>query len=195
MGTFIVASAAHIAGFTPTILHLVLGGVLAFLPDFDLIVPILRKRYENIPKHHTTLMHRPIVLLPLASTAAFFIGGPFWALVAFICITWHYVHDTKGFGGGGLQWFWPYSKKEWSLSGPERPAKQIPFRVWLRDNWMHPSELSVREVAIGSLALSVACAQWGFLAMCAAFFFSWMGVLGIWTSSRKLRPRTRHSKE
>jgi hypothetical protein len=137
-----------------------MGGVLALLPDFDLVWPIVRQLLtgQNIAgNHHETLMHRPIALVPAATVIAYLIGGPYWALTACACVLWHYVHDTKGMGGGGVAWLWPYSGDYWSPAGfaKSTPA-DVEHDAWIEKHWMRLSATSARELGVGLIALVAA---------------------------------------
>lgn len=158
IGVLIVAVMSLAFGVKTSIWQLTLGGVLALLPDFDLILPLLRRRYEGLGEHHTSLMHRPFFLLPVSVAVAWYLGGPFWASVTFLCVLWHFVHDTKGFGDGGLEWFWPFSKKEWFLFGSEDPVPKPPTVEWLSTLWLVPSYRSIAEMVLGAIALWIGIA-------------------------------------
>lgn len=131
------------------------GALLALLPDVDLIWPILSGNHKAETAHHTSLMHRPIVLLPVATATAWYLGGWFWATVTFICVFYHFLHDTKNFCDSGLEWFWPFSEKEWYFFGSEKPLPKLGVQEWIEDRWLRPSSRSVGEIGAGSLALAV----------------------------------------
>ena len=137
-----------------------LGSVLALLPDLDIAYPLLKGKHDDLHEHHTMLMHRPLLVLPAVTGLAwlvsdFLIGHHLWTVVAFTCIAWHFVHDTYGFGGAGLEWFWPLSKREWSPFGQPTANLHVTLAEWL-PSWYKPSPLSFREIVIGSAALSLA---------------------------------------
>lgn len=164
--------------------YLLVGGTLALLPDFDIVLPIIEG--ENIKSdHHQTLAHRPIVLLPLVTTIGFLIGGWFWAVTAAVCVFWHYVHDTKGFGGAGISWFWPCSQKYWSpLYGAEEPQTPLGHHAMLRELWLRPSSFALCEIAIGliSLAIALHLASVSVLASGALLFLILLGIALVWIS-------------
>lgn len=187
VGTLIVTGIATWWGFTPAFSHLVLGGVLAFLPDFDLIIPILMRRYARIPQHHTTIMHRPLFLIPTSAAAAWILGGPFWTLVAISAVTWHFLHDSKELGGGGIQWAYPFSQRDWGLLGAHRPLVQMPFTKWIDSKWLHPRAMSVREIFVGIVCLAVSVWNaWGMTAALSTALLFTIGTFAMWGLRRTM---------
>lgn len=138
------------------------GGALALLPDFDVLLPIILKGSPTKEEHHhETIMHRPAFLLPVAAMTGYLIGGNFWAITTVACVFWHFLHDSPEFGGGGIAWFWPVSKKYWSIIGPFEPLPRTSNREethysWLEEKWLRPTKTSAREVGIGTVALAMA---------------------------------------
>jgi hypothetical protein len=138
--------------FIPTQLqwwYLLVGGILALLPDFDIILPILRES-NKISGHHTTILHRPLFMILLATLVFWFIGGWYWGILAFVCVLWHFVHDIQG----GIAWGWPVNKR--LLYPFKKNVEHISHREWIEKFWLKPSALSVREISIGTAALVVA---------------------------------------
>jgi hypothetical protein len=152
-----IASAALAAwGMHPGLWQLAAGSVLGVLPDFDIVAPILLGR-ENLGNHHTTLMHRPLFLVPAASLCAYLIGGPEWALIAFLCVAWHYLHDTPPLSTGGIAWLWPLDSRyisPWGWSAPH--AGGMSHHAWLKKYWLTPSPRSRMEIGAGLMALALA---------------------------------------
>ncbi len=156
IGTLIAAATLSEFGIQPEFWHLALGAILAVLPDFDIIPSILLGR-EVEGNHHITLMHRPLVIIPAAALASYLLGGPVWGLVALLCVSWHYLHDTPPLSQGGIAWLWPFDHRYWSLRGPAEPhAGHLNHREWLAAYWLQPSRLSVTEVGAGLLSLLAA---------------------------------------
>lgn len=156
MGALIAAATLSSFGVEPQLWHLALGGVLAVLPDFDIVLPILMGR-EVKGNHHTTLMHRPVLIIPAAALAAYLLGGHAWVMVAFLCVSWHYLHDTPPLSQGGIAWLWPLDRRYWSVWGAQEPRMgHANHNEWLKQNWMRPSRLSITEIGAGLLALALA---------------------------------------
>lgn len=184
IGVFITSLVATIVGKALEPWQLIIGGMLAFLPDADLVYYLLTGQKHKIPQHHTTLLHRPLIVVPVASTVAWLYFGSFWGVVTILCVTYHYTHDTKGLlGGAGLQWFWPLSEKEWSFSGSEAPSQHLNPELdsWLSNQWLRPTRQSLLEIGLGSLALGTGTAL--AYSVCtgsilAAFFL--IGAFGVW---------------
>lgn len=155
VGIFIVALLASLCGVEILPAALLLGGVFALLPDFDVLPPILMGR-EVQHDHHTTLLHRPLFVLSVSGAGLFAIGGTFWALAGVICITYHYLHDTAWTRPAqtGISWGWPWSDQCWSWWGAyQRPSHQ-PHYAWLKRYWLQPSYLSCFEIGVGLAAIT-----------------------------------------
>lgn len=156
MGALIASATLSSLGVEPLPWHLAVGGMLALLPDFDILGPILAGR-EVQGNHHTTLLHRPILLIPAATLAAWALGGQAWALVAFLCVAWHYLHDTPPLSQGGIAWLWPFDRRYWSPWGPKEPHMgHANHHEWLKENWMRLSPMLCAETGAGFVALALA---------------------------------------
>lgn len=156
MGALIAAATLYSLGVQPGLWHLLIGSVLAVLPDFDIIPAILLGR-EAAGNHHTTLMHRPLLIIPAAALVAYLVGGQAWGTVALLCVSWHYLHDTPPLSLGGIAWLWPFDYRYWSLWGPKEPHMgHLNHHEWLRYNWMRLSSMLRMEVGAGLMALALA---------------------------------------
>ncbi len=154
VGAFIVSILAIMWRLEAPLWVLAIGGILALLPDFDLIIPILRR--SVVGNHHMTLMHRPLFLVPVATAICFVLGGTFLSAAAFLCVLWHFVHDSPETGGGGIAWLWPMSHKMFSLRGKEIHPHGSDHAHYLKTSWARPNARSAREIAIGSVCLIAA---------------------------------------
>lgn len=159
VGLFLTLCVAYLLNMPLSAGHYIGGMTLAVLPDFDLLFLYFIKR-QTTGNHHELLSHRPLFTLPLATAIAYKLGGSFWGLLAGCALLWHFIHDTEGFGGGGIAWIWPFSKKYYSLSGGKEPisshaAAVLDFHKWLRDYWLWPSRQSLVETALGSLLFGI----------------------------------------
>ena len=67
------------------------GGLLAVLPDLDVLYAIMRGR-ETEGDHHQNLTHRPLIMVPLLSFMAYLVGGAIWGIVAMLFFIFHYLH-------------------------------------------------------------------------------------------------------
>lgn len=155
--------------------YLPLGGILALLPDFDILEPVVQRLItgKQITGNHreATVLHRPLVILPTVTLAAWAFGGEYWAVTAFLCVLAHYVHDARETGSDGLAWFWPISKKYWWIGGSFEP-RYNEIEDWLERTWLKPSERSITEMIIGTSAL--------ILALNATVGLSWtVGITGV----------------
>lgn len=156
LGALIAGTVLTLAGVQPALWHLAVGGVLAVLPDFDIVSDVLRTK-EPAGNHRVSPMHRPLLVIPAASLVAYILGGNTWTLITFLCVLWHYLHDTPPLSKGGISWLWPFDHRYWSLSGLEDTHKVVmSHHEWLKTYWMRPTKLSITEVGIGLLAFTAA---------------------------------------
>jgi hypothetical protein len=163
-GVFIVYLGTLVLDYQAGIPSYVLGGILGMAPDFDVFYMFFKKK-AVYGDHHQFVTHRPLFGIVLSSTLGFLLGGTFWAMVAPLCVVWHYLHDTEGFGGGGIAWFWPFSKFYYSplrIVPPEKSLmaeNQDEHEEWLETTWLVPSKTAVIEITIGSVMLGVVSAN------------------------------------
>ena len=158
MGALIASATLSTLGVEVLPWHLAVGAVLAVLPDFD-IIPAILTNQKGIENHHTTLMHRPLFLIPAAALVAYALGGSAWELVAILCVSWHFLHDTPPLSPGGIAWMWPISTRFMSIYGTEepRPGAQT-HDEWIQTYWLKPTARSVSEISVGVVALVLAVA-------------------------------------
>jgi len=158
MGIAIVAVVTHYTDTDVTILSFLLGAWLAILPDHDIVPTILRQKYVTFD-HRQTLLHRPFLVLPVVTWVFLVVMGETWALVAFLCVFWHFLHDTNWTGTNyGVAWFWPFSNAYWSWWGSYFPTNLLSHEEFLECYWATPTTTSVI-----SLFLSVGvviCVAW-----------------------------------
>jgi LexA-binding, inner membrane-associated putative hydrolase len=177
IGTAIAALVAYSYDVSLPWYLLFFGGILALVPDFDLVPSVFRGISPTFD-HRQTPFHRPLLVLPLVVVIAYQLGGEMWLMIASICVFGHYLHDTNFIGTSyGLAWFWPFSKQYWSIFGSYEP--ELPkigyHHEWLKQNWLQPSVLSVREIGAGVIGLSIA--MW--MSGVSFFFISAFGLLVI----------------
>lgn len=155
VGALIGTLVLPLFGIEPTLPALAIAALLAILPDFDLIIPVLSGHVES--NHRTSLWHRPIVVLPLATIAAWIVGGPGWGATAFICVLWHYIHDTPPIGdsGSGVAWAWPWSERFITPLGVlnAQPWDNYQQELMLEKEWLTASPRSIFEIGAGTLIL------------------------------------------
>ncbi len=158
MGALIASATLSTLGVEVLPWHLAVGAVLAVLPDFD-IIPAILTNQKGIEDHHTTLMHRPLFLIPAAALVAYALGGSAWELVAILCVGWHFLHDTPPLSPGGIAWLWPFDKRFVSVFGTHEPARgSLTHDQWIKAFWLRPTARSVSEISVGIAALVLAVA-------------------------------------
>lgn len=169
MGVFIVWALGQLWPHELAWYHYALGALLGIAPDFDLLHQLLfLKKGEGLTDHHDWLTHRPAFMLPLAAGLGYLLGGEFWAVVAALPIFAHYLHDTRGLGGGGIGWLWPFSKMHYGLSlkkgilvthPSEAKALWPDHNQWLEKEYLRPSRRSERELSISAFLLAVVVSE------------------------------------
>ena len=186
VGMFVVYIGSLLFDFDPSIPRYVVGGLLALAPDFDVLYALAKKGMPS-DMHHEILTHRPLVILPVATLVGFGVGGAFWATIVFLCLLCHYLHDTEGLGGGGIAWFWPFSRKYFSpITGAVEPEHSLQAEWSGRADewfslWFRPSALSVREIGLGSLLFGVSTGGlfgWQFGVLAATMVL--LGTIFVW---------------
>jgi hypothetical protein len=154
VGVFGISLLAYLYNYELAVWQVFLGGVLALLPDLDLVPTVLLGTNSTFD-HRQTLFHRPILILPAAVALSWVLGGQFWAIAAGVLVFWHFLHDTDWFGDRyGVAWFWPVSNRFWSIHGSYSPPVVAPHHSWLEANWLQPSVLSLRELGVSLCLLS-----------------------------------------
>lgn len=158
MGIFLVWAAAKLFHHEVPLWAYPIGAALAVAPDLDIILALfLRQPISG--DHHEHLPHRPVIGIGLAAPIAWMCGGIFWAAIAALCLFSHYAHDTHGFGGAGIAWFWPISTRYWSPIKP--PSNVAEARAlgelgeYLERYIFKPTVKSLTETALTSVLLSM----------------------------------------
>jgi hypothetical protein len=135
--------------------YALIGGLLALIPDLDLVPSVIMGRSARFD-HRQTPFHRPLLVLPIVTLLGFLFGGIAWASIAFLCVLWHYLHDTNFVDTSyGIAWLWPFSDQYWSVWGSYMGQSDMGHHQWLAHYWLRPTFLSVREIGIGAVCLFV----------------------------------------
>jgi|GEM_PF-3563594 len=178
----LIATLLWLYGFKerPALWLVCLGGVLALVPDFDIVWPILTR--GSFVDHHQLPTHFPLVMVPLAAVVAGVLGGGRFAVLAVLCLAWHFVHDSPPLGGG-IAWAAPFNFDYWSWSGQRVPPIYPTHEAFMR-GWAAPSPLALSELVMGSVALGVAATLLNSkeltLRYPALYAFT---VIGVWVSA------------
>jgi hypothetical protein len=168
MGVFLVWTLGQMWPYELAWHHYALGAFLGILPDLDFIHRALfAKKGEGLTDHHDSLMHRPAFMLTLAAMLGYVFGGEFWAVAAPTPIFVHYLHDTRGLGGGGIGWLWPFSRKHYGISArgilvtkPREASMLWPdHNQWLEQEYLRPSNRAVTELYLASVMLAMVVAR------------------------------------
>lgn len=168
VGALIAFTIERATGMPGGLLDYFVGGVLGLLPDIDIFylyaVWWFKKSIRSF-NHHQFITHRPIVMIPTATIIGFLVGGFPWAQIAGLCVFWHLLHDSKGFLGGGIAWFWPFSHDYISVWPPfrhENSKKNSSMsdddnkhRSWLIQTYLQPNRPFAIELSIAFAALAI----------------------------------------
>ncbi|MBP9752091.1 MAG: metal-dependent hydrolase [Candidatus Moranbacteria bacterium] len=95
---------------------LVISGILfALLPDADLMIRILqRKSIRHNAYEHRSILHLPLLYIPIGAAVLFLIFGQTWALLFAFASFFHFAHDSFGIGRG-VEWLYPFSKNGYAF--------------------------------------------------------------------------------
>ena len=91
------------------------GIVFAFLPDIDFWIELAQRGTVGGKTlgAHRTLLHNPILYLPLALFIGAFFGTA-WMLLFVLGVFGHFIHDSMGMGFG-VRWLWPFSTRYYKI--------------------------------------------------------------------------------
>lgn len=151
IGILLSIFVTHLFGVDLTIYHIIGGILFALLPDIDMlifVIPGLKKLFNG----HREWTHHPLKYISL-TILVFFVAGPVWALLFFLCILFHFIHDSLWIGNG-IAWLGPYSKKRYKFFNIEKPYTPGPI-TWIRDFYLRPTVVSVTELGIFIVSISV----------------------------------------
>lgn len=100
-------------------IHIVSAITFVLLPDLDMLFEavgiILKKvKFGDI---HRTYTHFPLLYLP--AIVVTFILNPFTGVLFFLCIIWHFLHDSFG-TAWGVQWLWPVNNTYYKFFSDEK---------------------------------------------------------------------------
>jgi hypothetical protein len=197
VGTLITVLVAFMLGHPLLWWEPLVGGVLALLPDFDVLIPFVISSVTGRPfkhNHHESFLHWPFMMLPIVLIVGIFISGEywhtdkFWTLTALLCVLAHYLHDAAGMGEHGPGWFLRRQQKYWSRLGIVEPADPD-HEHWIRTNWLQPSKLSLWELSLGAIALGLTFyLLTGFLGLSLLTLTCvWLWTAFFWWSSYRVR--------
>lgn len=162
VGAGAVALVGYVFQVEVSLPMLLVGALLGVLPDlFDVVPQILIGRPPKKGEdHHLTFFHRPLYMIPLVTffgllADTFFSGQYLWTLIAPLLVTYHYIHDTWA----GIAWLYPF-KREYPIPfrgwvAPEKCGNTPGHRIWIDQYWFYGSVFAIREVFIGSIALTL----------------------------------------
>jgi len=132
LGAYILMSFAFEKDFS--IWFLLLSGIFAYLPDFDLLIFFLLSKEQRRWGHWRLGFHHPMFFVPLSVLIVFFLSWK-WApdsavyltVLAFMGIMGHFIHDSTK---DGLHWFSPITRDGgWSFD----PLRWARIKISYRD--------------------------------------------------------------
>jgi hypothetical protein len=92
-----------------TFTWLLAGVFFALLPDIDFWIELIQRGTVGgkIIGAHRTLLHNPLVYVPVILFVGSFFG-PAWMTLFGLGVFGHFIHDSMGMGYG-VRWLWPFS--------------------------------------------------------------------------------------
>jgi len=160
--------------------YLLVGSVFGFLPDLDIVRAFVHKGVTaNTGDHRLTVMHRPLIMLPIVSIVVGVIVAPYWGAVACLGLLWHYNHDSRWMSVSDIDWLWPL--------GPHRELPYMDHPAWREMYWLQPTLTSFLEVWVGTCVVGLLVLHYaGFVAAAGASLFFMTGACLVWTINREL---------
>jgi hypothetical protein len=122
VGILFAIIVSHFLGMPLGLPFVVFGIASALLPDIDMLPFLWRTPYD-----HRSVLHAPIVYLPV-SFVIYFLLDPLFAQLFVLCVYAHLIHDTVGLGWG-IRWLWPFSTRHFLLF-PEKGRSKKWFMSW-----------------------------------------------------------------
>ncbi|MCX6787204.1 MAG: metal-dependent hydrolase [Candidatus Kaiserbacteria bacterium] len=195
VGALLAVIVGGIMGISVNIWYLIIGGFLGQSPDLvEMAKARLKGKQALANGHHESWDHWPILMIPLGTAIGFAIGDWYWGIVAFLAILFHYNHDMEIGNSGGIPFFAPFERRYFTwwrgFYDPQTSAMYKPeteLEPWIQQNWLHPSLMSFREMAFGSVALGLAVSMtadviMGYKITIFSFMlaFCWGGTILVW---------------
>lgn len=188
MVVFLVETGYHTAA--QRLLCYIMGATIAVLPDLDIVFMIVSRGHLD-GNHHEALPHRPILMFPVVTLIVGFIGGSEWVVIAWLCLMWHYTHDTHPFGGG-LAWLWPFSNLYWSPVAPPLDPKDSVMATasrqweWMEQNIFRPTKHCIGETVASTVLFFIVLGNlWTWWIGLAVGLVEWIVLFGIWWGARR----------
>jgi len=184
VGMLITLLASEAFGANLSIQNCLIGGMLSIAPDVDILYMFIRKG-KVYTDHHQFITHRPVFGITIAVLIGWVGGGINWSITATACVFWHYLHDTYGFGGGGIAWLWPFSKYYLSARGkmikPKDSAMNCDPEVWLHSRVLSPNKQPCIEFSLSAILLGIVGSMIFGQTIGIVIVFAIIGfVLGMW---------------
>lgn len=168
LGGTLCALTFRLFGEQATWYQVIIGGLLALVPDLDVFL-IKTKKYQHY-YHHYSPFHYPLLMLPIGFVASCLIMGLIWGTVTFVALLAHLIHDICA-KLGGVVIFWPFSNKLINICGAFNPG-QAPVDEFMRQHgsdatdhwtkkyWYKPSKTSITEIVLMVTISSLCLISW-----------------------------------
>lgn len=140
------------------------GVLLCILPDFDILISILRgeKLGLNLSGKHRQISHRPLITIPLISILTFFLTNSFWWMaISALCFMVHYTDDL--FDKSGVMLFAPISLDHYEVRRngikvlSQADVRRDPPPVlgkWIETQLLRPTPEAVGRIAVFVLGVA-----------------------------------------
>lgn len=150
-GLLLAIFVGWLAGEKVTLSFVFFGASAALALDFDFLYYWVKSGFKlnrSVLKHRE-LFHKPLLVALIGGAVFYYLCGFSFGLLWFLNIIMHCVNDEFSDDLGGIQWLWPFVKKEWR-------AKIIDLRVRLKqfEKEYTFNERTVREGLIFLAAFS-----------------------------------------
>ena len=186
VGALLAVVISLYSGAAVTPLTLAFGALLAVLPDFDVVPRILTLRWVRTD-HHDTLLHKPAFLMMVAGAIAYFFGDQLWLVIALVCLTYHYLHDTawrQQDNTSGISWLWPFSARCVTWTGLyDRTSLNRTHQEWLNHYWLRPSHKALVEICTGLVTFSLGVYLSGLISLLIIPVLVVVAALFVWVTA------------
>jgi membrane-bound metal-dependent hydrolase YbcI (DUF457 family) len=127
-GLILSVLAGWLTGKKITLLFVFFGLASALALELDFVWRWLRngRRINGEVLNHRDLFHKPLPIGLIGAAFFFYFAGPAFGLLWFLNVITHGINDELSDDWGGVQWLWPFYKRQWR-------AKHVNLRLSLKE--------------------------------------------------------------
>lgn len=168
-GILLALTTAYYTHTDITITWIFFAVLFVLLPDADMVTYVIKKILQKRKTtNHRSWTHYPILYLPIVILLYFI--SPAYSLLFFLCIYFHFAHDTVWLGWG-ISWLWPFSDRKfkffpdkngvitsevlitWPRKDEEEIFKKYHNPTWIHDFYCKPNIVAYTEYGVFIFAI------------------------------------------